>query len=95
MIKVKIHDGNAVTRTGNTNGRDWKMRTQDAYLELNGEIRRVSISLSDDQAPFPIGNYYWDPEKSLYFDNRGNLAVSRRFDLVLAQPTAAPSTKAA
>lgn len=82
MLKAEITEPTATTRTGNSNGRDWKIRSQNILIELNGEKRRIAMNLEDDQAPFPIGHYMIDPEKNLYFDRMGNLAVSRRFDLI-------------
>lgn len=82
MIKIVIESNDVRTRSGNKNGRDWTIKSQNCLMQLNGETRRVDIMLEPDQAPFPSGQYLWDPERSLYFDRQGNLAVSRRFDLI-------------
>lgn len=83
MIKIEIKDQTVETRSGNRNGRDWTMRSQTAWAHthsrngnLNAYPERITITLEDGQAPYPVGNYQIAPA-SLYVGDFGRLSLGR------------------
>lgn len=64
MFKVEIKSLQVETRSGEKNGKPWKMRMQpDCFIQINGEIRRLPITLQDDEPAFQVGVYQFDVEK--------------------------------
>ncbi len=59
-----------------TRGKPYHIREQEAWCALNGETRRVKVTLRDDAEPFGPGMYDIQ-EDSFYVDNFGQLALGR------------------
>lgn len=89
MLKIEVKDTTVKTRTGNKNGRDWKIRTQDAYVYtyletgvLSHYPDKITIDLASgnantpDQPPFAVGVYAVHPQ-SFYVGDYGSLRVGR------------------
>lgn len=83
MIRIEIKDQTVSTRNGNTRGRDWTIRSQDAWAHthsrngnLNPYPEKISINLEDGQAPYAPGHYTLAPQ-SLYVGDFGRLSLGR------------------
>ncbi len=87
MLKIEVKNSEVETRTGNKNGRDWKIRTQEAYAHIvnrNGTPspypEKISLQLDNgnsnhaEQAPYSIGNYYLS-DNSIYVGDFGTLRL--------------------
>jgi len=61
-------------------GRDYVFREQEAVVELGEERRLIALSLEDDQAPYPVGQYEV-LDGSFEVDRNRNLALKRRLAL--------------
>lgn len=95
MIKIEIKDATVSTRSGNKNGRDWSMRSQEAWAHtvnragnLNPYPEKLSITLEDDQAPYAPGIYQLMPA-SLYVGDFGSLRLGRPVLAPIKQQAAA------
>jgi hypothetical protein len=62
------------------NGKQYTFREQEALVSMGDEVRVFVLSLGDDQAPYPEGEYEVLPE-SLDVDRNRNLAFKRRLAL--------------
>lgn len=89
MLKIEVKDTTVRTRTDTKNGRDWKIRTQDAYVFTYAETgvlsaypEKLTIDLTvgngniPDQPPFAAGICYLHPQ-SFYVGDYGQLRVGR------------------
>lgn len=81
LIKVKVQDALVSVREGVSKaGKPYKMTTQEnIFVELNGEIRKVPITMQDGQTPYAAGNYSLDPSSLLTIGQYG-------FEIVKFQP---------
>jgi Helix-destabilising protein len=63
LIKVKVIDSQIDVRNGISKaGKAYELKTQSHVLvELNGEVRLVSITLQDNHPAYAPGNYTLDP----------------------------------
>lgn len=80
-MKVKIISDIVETRTGTKNGRDWQMTSQNAYVQMGEETRRMSILIPKSTSPYAPGEYEVDFEKSCYFNSFGQLVLSGELKL--------------
>lgn len=81
MIRIEVKSAEFTKRSGNKNGRDWSMRTQEAWahtVERNGTPaaypEKISITLNDGQEPYQVGNYQLEAQ-SLYVGDYGSLRL--------------------
>lgn len=95
MLKLEFKTSEVVSRSGVKNGKDWSMRTQDAWItmrEQNGTLRpmpeRFTLVLQDKQEPYEIGTYDFDVEASLYQGDFNALRLGRPIirKVIHAQP---------
>lgn len=97
MIRIEIVSSHVEEKSGNKNGKDWKIREQGAWAHLLGEDGNpqkypvsCSIQLERDALPYQPGFYTLDP-RSLYVGDFRRIEVGR----VRLVPEAATSRKAA
>ena len=57
--------------------RKFAFREQAGFVKLNDEVRKITVSLAEDQAPYPVGKYLVLLEGSAYVDRNGRLALGR------------------
>lgn len=65
MLKVIVKSTEVDTRKGNAKrtGKPYEMRTQHAWVDLGKAFPvEVRVTLGDDQAPFPPGEYTLTPQ---------------------------------
>lgn len=92
MLKIEVKSAEISTRTGNKNGRDWKIRTQEAYAHIqnrNGTPapypEKITLQLDNgnsnhaEQSPYATGIYYLS-DSSIYV---GDFSSLRLGNLVL------------
>lgn len=78
MLKIEVKSTDINTRRGTKNGRDWEIRTQEAYAHIvnrNGSVapypEKILLTLDNGnsgrapQTPYSVGNYYLS-ESSIY-----------------------------
>lgn len=78
MLKIEVKTTEFTERSGNKGGRDWKIRTQEAYAHIqnrNGSPapypEKILLNLDNGnssrapQAPYAIGTYYLS-DSSIY-----------------------------
>lgn len=71
MLKIEVKTSEVIERSGTKNGRDWKIRTQEAYAHIqnrNGTPapypEKILLNLDNGnpnrapQAPYAVGIYY-------------------------------------
>jgi hypothetical protein len=76
-MKVIIENSTVNERSGNKNGRNWTMRTQEARLQSPLLAGRIELTLRDGQQPYSPGEYDLDLEKSLEIGLYGTLMMGR------------------
>lgn len=76
MIEITSTDLNVKSGTSQRTGKPYHIREQTAYMHKKGNPYpdKFTISIEQDQAPFPIGNYDLHPG-SFYVDRFNQLAV--------------------
>lgn len=81
MIRIEVKSSEVNSRNGTKNGRDWSMRTQEAWahtVERSGNVapypQKMIITLERDQAAYPVGNYTLEPQ-SLYIGDFSSLRL--------------------
>lgn len=72
MFKIQVKDRAVEQRTV----KNFTFRTQTGWTVLNGETRRVPLSLTDDQKPYEEGVYAIG-DASFYFGDYGKLMLGR------------------
>lgn len=60
LLNVTIKDPTLKVKSGEKNGRAWERKSQFGFVELNGEVRRVEVSLRKDALPYVAGKYTCD-----------------------------------
>jgi hypothetical protein len=80
-MKVIIENSTVNERSGNKNGRNWTMRTQDGRLQSPYLAGRIELTLNDNQPAYQPGEYELDLEKSLEIGSFGSLRVGRQLHL--------------
>jgi hypothetical protein len=67
MLKVKVHNSEVRTVKGENAKGPWQRRVQDnCFVEMpDGEVRKIPISITNDQFPYPAGNYQLNGESLL------------------------------
>lgn len=72
-IKVKVLDNHTSTREGvSSKGKPYRMTTQENIMvELGGEVRRLPITMADNQKPFEPGEYELDASTLLAIGRYG------------------------
>jgi len=76
-MRLVIKDGEVTSRKRVRDQKEFVFREQSGFVSLNDETRRVSLSLADDQAPYPVGSYEILLDGSAYVDRNGRLALGR------------------
>jgi hypothetical protein len=86
MLKIQIKDLKVEQRVGKSaaSGKTFNFRTQTGFTQLNGEVRKVPVSLEEDQPAYEVGMYTLG-DGSFYFAQYGKLAIGR-LELVKADP---------
>jgi hypothetical protein len=70
MLKIEIKDIGVEQRTA----KGYTFRTQNGWTQLNGETRKVPISLEEGQAAYEVGVYVLG-DGSFYFGDYGRLML--------------------
>jgi hypothetical protein len=94
VIKVLVKDPAVTERSGTKAGRNWHMRTQQAWAQLPSKPypTEITITLNDSQAAFPVGDYVLDASSAWvtkYGDLRLDLAKMRPVQPAAAGPRSA------
>ncbi len=83
MIRIEIVSTNVDEKSGNKNGKDWKIREQSAWAHLLDEFGNpekypvaCSITLEKNAPAYAPGFYTLDP-RSLYVGNFRQLEIGR------------------
>ena len=83
MIRIEIVSTHIEEKSGNKNGKDWRIREQGAWAHLLGEDGNAqkypvacSIQLEKDMLPYQPGFYVLDP-RSIYVGDFRRLEVGR------------------
>lgn len=77
MLRVSIKSTELAEKSGVKAGREWKIREQTGWIDLeSGERRKLAISIKDGAQPWPVGDYSVSP-LSFYVDNFGALSLGR------------------
>ena len=71
-MKIQVKDTNVEQRSV----KGYTFRTQTGWTSLNGELRRVPITLTDTQLPYEVG-VYTIGDASFYFGDYGKLMLGR------------------
>ena len=81
-MRLKVKSAQVFERkvVSNKNGKEYKFREQEALVTLGDETRIVVVSLEQDQAPYPPGEYDL-LETSFDVDRDRRLAFKRRLAL--------------
>ena len=98
-MQIEITSTVVNERSGNKNGKDWSIRTQQGYahiLDENGKNKiypeAINIDLKKDQLVYPAGRYTVS-DGSFFVGDYGKLAIGR-LTLVLVSVPAAQSRAA-
>lgn len=78
MLRIVVKSTEVQSRSGNAkrSGKPYTMRTQHAWVDLGKAFpQEVRITLGDEQAPFPVGEYTLSPQCFL-LNQWGELGVS-------------------
>lgn len=98
MLKVKVQSNDITTRSGNArvSGKPYVMKSQEnCVVELpDGEVRKFSIVLGDDQVAWPVGSYDLDAGTLITVNQYGNFAL-KPFAHVELKPVSNSSEKPA
>ena len=91
-MKILVKTAEVRTRAI-TRARDQKkfaFREQDAFVTLGEEVRLIALTLTEDQAAYPPGQYEVLLDGSVYVDRNNRLALGRLAlkPLVAAAPQA-------
>lgn len=91
MIVFEVENTNVNEKSGNKNGKDWKMRFQQVTISghfvdgfSSNHPRETSIQLEDQAAPYAIGKYVISAE-AFYFGDFGRFTMGRMKLQPLAQ----------
>lgn len=82
LLAVVITSAFVEVKSGTKNGKDWEVREQYGFVEVNGERRKLTIPLGKSAAPFAPGAYSFDLKDCLRVGRFGNLEVDERLPLV-------------
>lgn len=102
MLKVSIEPAQALpsaidTRSGNTNGRDWSIRSQHVWIFKPASLypELYAITLPDDVPFYPAGDYLLDLDSMLMPNAYKSPSLSRsvRLQHVPAESVANDDTK--
>jgi hypothetical protein len=72
VIKIEVKDLNVEQRQA----KGYTFRTQNGWTELNGERRKVPLSLENGQMPYELGSYVLG-DGSFYIGDFGRLMIGR------------------
>ena len=77
FIKVKVLDTHVTNRSGLSKaGKPYSINSQEnVFVELNGEVRKMPLNLSDGTSAYVPGNYTIDPVTILRLDRFSRLEV--------------------
>jgi hypothetical protein len=86
MLRIEIKSVETKKKEGTSKfGKPYSFLEQEGWCQVDGEVRRVRITLADGAAAWPVGVYSVD-DASYYVGGFGELALGR---LVLKAATAA------
>ena len=82
-------------RKGNTNGRDWEIFEQSAYLHTDGKKypEEMKVQVQGQNAAYPVGMYELSTDSSNFYISRyGQLTLTRelKLDPLAHKPTSLP-----
>lgn len=83
-LKITIADPTVDTKSGTKNGKDWVVREQHGFVELNGERRRITVPLQRGANAFQPGDYSVNVLAHLRVGRFGNLELDDRLALLTA-----------
>lgn len=83
-LKVTIADATVDTKSGEKNGKQWVVREQHGFVELNGERRRITIPLMRNANAYAPGDYSVNVLAHLRVGRFGNLELDDRIALLSA-----------
>jgi Helix-destabilising protein len=86
-IKIVVKDLAVEQRTA----KGYNFRTQTGWTQLNGETRRVPLSLAEGQMPYEVGTYSLG-DGSFYLGDYGRLMLGR-LELVREAPLVSRSAQ--
>jgi Helix-destabilising protein len=72
MMKIQVKDLHVDQRTA----KGFTFRTQTGWTSLNGEVRKVPLSLEKEQSAYEVGTYTVG-DGSFYFGDYGRLMLGR------------------
>lgn len=80
MLKVEITSTEVYERSGQKNGRDWQIRTQEAYIHKQGQPypEKVTLTLQEGQLPYQVGVYTLDLNQCFKVGDYGRIALDDR-----------------
>jgi hypothetical protein len=78
-VRIKIKSAEVTVRDIKRarDQKQFKFREQEGFVTLGDETRRISLTLADDQAAYPMGEYEVLLDGSVYVDRNGRLALGR------------------
>jgi len=79
LLTVVVQDTEINTRSGISarNNKPWTLRIQEnVFVDLNGEIRRMSVTLPDNKPPYPPGKYTLDVVSLLQMGGFNRLEIN-------------------
>jgi len=97
LIKVKVVDTQLTPKTGTTSkGKPYSLNIQEnVFLELNGETRRVPLTLQHGVAPYAPGQYTLDLNDHAKIGNYNRLEIDQYKPVELKPVAVAGIPKAA
>lgn len=85
QLNLEIKDPTVSTKSGNKNGKDWKIEEQFAFVELNGERRKIVVPVNRNEPPKAAGKYQVNLLDHLRVGRFGGLELDDRLQLVPAK----------
>lgn len=81
LLNLEIKDPTVATKSGEKNGKPWKIEEQFGFLEINGERRRIVVPVGRNEAPKPAGKYTVNLLDHLRVGKYGRLEMDDRLQL--------------
>lgn len=82
QLKAQITDATVSEKSGEKNGKPWSIKEQFAFVEINGERRRIVVPLPRNTAPLVSGIYTVDLIAHLRVGKFGGLELDDRITLI-------------
>lgn len=87
LLEIKSTEVTEKSGTSAKTGKAYSIRSQDAFADVNGEYRRITLNLENNAPAFPVGNYEFICP--CYVASFGQLAISRDYKLTPVKGKAA------